>query len=171
MTKARLYLFVGFPGAGKTTVANLIADCSGAVHLWADQERQAMFETVTHSKQESDELYDKLNQRADELLAAGKSVVFDTNFNYLKDRQYLCSIAAKNNAEVTVIWMQTPIEIARDRALHEHHRDRNGYDQTMTAEEFERLTNHVEPPSDNENFITIDGTDIDTEAVKRQLGL
>jgi predicted kinase len=171
MSEPRLYLFVGIPGAGKTTVAKLIHQTTGAVHLWADQERQAMFDKVSHSKAESSELYTYLNQQTDKLLADGQSVIFDTNFNYHKDREYLRSIAAKHGAQTLIIWLTTPLEVARDRALHEHHRDRNGYDVTMTAAEFEHLINHLEPPADNENFIKIDGTAIDTKAVKRQLGI
>jgi predicted kinase len=166
-----LYVFVGAPGAGKTTVSRLIHEATGAVHLWADWERQNMFDTVTHSKQESDKLYAELNQRTHKLLAEGKSVIFDTNFNYRKDRDYVRALADKEGATTCIIWMQTPLEVARERALHEHHRDRNGYDTTMTPEEFDRLTNHLEPPEVNEQFISIDGTDIDESAVKRQLSI
>jgi len=171
MSRPKLYLFVGVPGAGKTTVAKLIHDTTGAVHLWADQARQAMFDKVSHSKAESDELYAYLNQQTDELLAAGQSVVFDTNFNYRKDRHYVAQIAARHDADSLIIWMQTPVAVARERALHDHHRDRNGYNITMTAEEFNHLTDHLEPPADNENFIIIDGTNLDTEAAKQQLGI
>ena len=171
MNRPVLYLFVGAPGAGKTTISNLISEATGAVHLWADQERQAMFDSVTHSKEESDRLYGELNERTESLLAEGKSVVFDTNFNYRSDREYVRPIATKHNAQTLVIWMQTPIEIARERALHEHHRNRNGYETTMSAEEFARLIDHLEAPDSNENFIIIDGTDIDESAVKRQLGI
>lgn len=171
MSGARLYLFVGAPGAGKTTVAKIIHEATGAVHLWADQERQAMFDEVSHSKAESDELYAYLNRQTDKLLADGQSVIFDTNFNYHKDREHLRAIAAKHGAETLIIWLTTPLEVARDRALHEHHRDRNGYDITMSADQFDQLVSHLEPPIENENFIKIDGTNIDTKAVKRHLGI
>ncbi len=171
MSNPKLYLFVGFPGSGKTTVANLIHEATGAEHLWADHERQQMFNDVSHSKQESEELYDFLNQKTENLLADGKDVIFDTNFNYAKDREHLRGIADKHGAQTIVIWMQTPLEVARERALHEHHSDRNGYDQTMSPEDFERLINHVEPPTDNENFIIIDGSDVDITVLRRKLNL
>lgn len=171
MKKPTLYLFVGVPGAGKTTIAKLVHDATGAVHLWADRERQAMFNQVTHSTTESQELYTRLNGQADALLAEGKSVIFDTNFNYRKDRDHLRAIADKHGAKTCIIWMQTPRSVARERALHDTHRERNGYDQPMTAAEFDQLTDHLEPPTDNENFIIIDGTAIDHKAVKRQLDI
>lgn len=167
-TVPRLYLFVGPPGSGKTTVSHLIEDSTDAVHIWVDHERQKMFERVNHSQAESDKLYVYLNNHTDELLAAGKSVIFDTNFNYKKDRDLLRTIAQKHGAETVIIWMQTPIALARDRALHQHHRDRNGYDTTMHPDEFDRIIAHLEPPV-NEAHLNIDGTDIDIEAVKRQL--
>lgn len=171
MAKPVLYLFVGIPGAGKTTIAKLIQEATGATHLWADQERQAMFDTVCHSQQESQALYEHLNDRTADLLETGNSVIFDTNFNYCKDRDHLRSLAEKHGATTQIIWMTTPVDVARDRALHEHHRDRNGYDSTMTAQDFDRLIDHLEPPTAHENFITIDGTNIDTAAIKRQLGI
>lgn len=171
MSQPRLYLFIGYPGAGKTTVAKLIHESTDAVHLWADHERQDMFGTVTHSKLESDQLYTVLNGRTEQLLQEGKSVVFDTNFNYRKDRDHLRTIATRCNASTLVIWMQTPIELARYRALHGNHRDRNRYEHVMTEEQFNDLICRLEAPGQDENFITIDGTDIDIEAVKRQLEL
>ena len=171
MSELRLYLFVGAPGAGKTTVAKLIHEATGAVHLWADHERQGMFDSVTHSKEESDLLYEHLNQRTEQLLAAGTSVIFDTNFNYHKDREYVRELAARHDAKTIIIWMQTPVALARERALHSDHRDRNKYEATMEAAEFDRLIDHLEPPTDNEDFIIVDGSNIDTTAVKRQLGI
>ena len=171
MNQPVLYLFVGVPGAGKTTVAKLIEDTTDAVHLWADQERQKMFDEVSHSKEESEALYNVLNQQTDTLLADGKSVIFDTNFNYRKDRDYLRSIAEKHGAKTCIIWLTTPIKVARERALHDTHRDRNGYEHIMKPEQFDLLISRLEPPTDNEDFITIDGSNIDEATVKRQLGI
>lgn len=171
MNKVVLYIFIGSPGAGKTTVAHAIERMTGAVHLWADHERQFMFEAVTHHKDESRELYDSLNTRTEQLLKNGKSVIFDTNFNYRSDRNRLRAIAEKCGAKTIVVWLQTPITVARDRALHPDHRDRNKYTSTMKAEQFDELTCHLQPPTKDELFITIDATDLDEADLKRQLKL
>ncbi|HEY1064189.1 MAG TPA: ATP-binding protein [Candidatus Saccharimonadales bacterium] len=171
MNSPRLYLFVGYPGAGKTTIAKLIHEKTGAIHLWADHERHVLFEEVTHSKAESQELYTRLNAEADALLAAGKSVIFDTNFNFRADRDHLRDIARKHGAETLVIWVKTPRELAQKRAVEESHDQDTRIWGNMPAKSFERLANNLQPPDDNENFITIDGTDIDPDAVLAQLGI
>lgn len=170
MNKQRLYLFVGFPGAGKTTVAKLIADSTGAVHIWADKERLGMFGSPSHSKAESRQLYDHLNDQADKLLADGKSVIFDTNFNFLHDREHLRQIAAKHRAETIVVWLQTPKPIAKQRAVHDRNL-RNGYEFKLPDERFEEMASSLEPPTDAEHVVTFDGTDLDPNLVKQKLEL
>lgn len=163
-----LYLFVGYPGAGKTTVAKIIAEATGAVHLWADKERHDRFGDIYQQK-DNDALYEQLNKRTAELLEAGKSVVFDTNFNYYKDRESLRQIAREAAAETVLIWLKTPQELAYRRAITENGGKRMFI--TMSHEDFERVASHLEPPMDSEKPIIIDGTHIDPETVKQQLGL
>lgn len=171
MTKPTLYLFVGYPGAGKTTIAKIIAAKSGAEHLWADQERHQMFSNPTHSEAESLALYDHLNQRADSLLTDGHGVIYDTNFNFRADRQKLRDIAARHDALVRVIWVSTPKEVAKQRAVGQHTDGRNGYSVTMTDEQFETIAAKLEAPTEDENYLKIDGTKLDEQKLVRQLGL
>lgn len=164
MTKPTLYLFIGYPGAGKTKTAKIIAAETGAKHLWADYERHKLFPKPTHSREESDQLYDQLNEAAEYLLAQGKSVVYDTNFNYYADRQKLRQIAARRGAETRIIWINTPIDIARDRAVCSD-KMRNGYLMNMTDAEFTAIASKLQPPRKDEKIIKIDGTKIDKAAV------
>lgn len=164
MGRPRLYLMVGYPGAGKTTVARWIAEHTGATHLWADAERNKLFERPSHSETESSQLYDQLNERTDTLLGEGKSVIFDTNFNYYRDRQLMRDIAARRQAKVTVIWVATPADTAKQRAVHSNV-VRNGYDFVMSPEQFDAIASKLEPPRPDEKIIKIDGTKLDAATV------
>lgn len=164
MNKPTLYLFIGYPGAGKTAVSKIIANATGAVHLWADVERHKLFPQPTHSEAESLELYDRLNHEAETLLAAGRSVVFDTNFNHYADRQKLRDIAARCGAETKLIWINLPKRLAKSRAV-DHPITRNGYQVSMTESQFESIVAKLEPPAKDEKFIKIDGTKFDKSAV------
>jgi predicted kinase len=164
MSKPTLYLFIGYPGAGKTTIAKWIAEATGSVHLWADQERHRLFAEPTHSRQESRQLYDALNRQTEELLAAGKSVVFDTNFNFYADRQQLQAIAARQGADSLIVWIVVPKSVAKDRAVCPHEA-RNGYSKGMTERQFDAIVAKLEPPRGDEKIIKIDGTKLDQRAI------
>lgn len=167
MTKPKLYLFVGYPGSGKTTVAKAIEEVTGAVHLWADNERWKMFDRPTHHPNESKRLYDSLNAATAKHLRNGHSVIFDTNFNHRTDRDYLRSIAEQAGAETVLIWLTTDIAVAHDRAVHGKV-TRNGYEFNMTHEMFQAITAKLEAPTEYEQAIKIDGAELDIPALKRQ---
>lgn len=164
MSKPTLYLMVGYPGAGKTTVSQTLADATGAKHLWADLERHKLFPNPTHSTQESNQLYERLNAAADYLLAQGKDVIFDTNFNFYADREKLREIARARGADTRVLWITTPVETARRRAVGTH-MQRNGYMMSMSEEQFDAIVSKLESPRKNEKPIKIDNPKLDAEAL------
>lgn len=168
MTQPILFLLVGYPGSGKTTTSKYIHELTGAEHIWADRERREMFGEPTHTQEESRELYNHLNDMTDHLLANGKSVIFDTNFNFYKDRQHLRDIAASLHAKTVVVWITTPKETAKQRAVHERTL-RNYYEYILPEADFERLSNHLEPPREDERPIKLDGTRISLEIVRQAL--
>lgn len=171
MTPPTLYLLIGFPGAGKTTVANYISEATQAVHLWADQERARMFANPSHSPQESRELYEYMNHKAEALLQSGQSVVFDTSFNFYKDRQRLRQIAQNAGAEVVLVHVTTDKAIAKARATHGDHAERNGMPFAMSEATFERIASHLEPLHDDETAIEIDCANTPKDSALKILGL
>jgi predicted kinase len=170
MQRPTLYIFVGYPGAGKTTAAKLIHDKTGATHLWADHERLKMFSHPSHSATENNQLYDYLNALTGSLLKEGKSVIFDTNFNFDRDRKHLSNIAKQNGAITKIIWISTPKDIAKKRAVHDANL-RNGYQLLMSEGQFDTIASHLEPPAENEYAVKIDGTELNSEDLLRQLDL
>ena len=168
---ATLYLFVGYPGSGKTTAANIICKLTGAEHIWADRERQKMFGRPTHSPQESAALYHRLNERTRQLLLQDKSVVFDTNFNYRRDRDHLRGLARSAGADTVIIEMTTPEDTARRRALAGKHAEKNGMPNPMSASTFERIVEHRQTYTNDEAPVRLGGEDLTEASVKRALKL
>ncbi len=166
-----LYLMLGYPGAGKTTTARVIHDLTGATHLWADHIRREMFGQPTYSHQENLKLYEHLNQEAADLLAAGNSVIFDTNFNFYKDRQRLREIARDHNATTKLIWVTTPQAIARQRATDGAHKQDTRVLGDMPKVTFERMSANLQPPRTDETYIEVDGTRVTSDYIKQLMKL
>ncbi len=162
---------MGFPGSGKTTTARIIEEITGAEHIWADRERMKLFGRPTHHPNESSELYKRLNATTDKLLSEGQSVIFDTSFNYFKDRNFMRELTHRNNAALVLIWVETPKELAKARALTMDHARNNHYGHIMSPDQFARITDHVETPEDHERAVSLDGTRISREYVAEKLGI
>lgn len=162
---------VGYPGAGKTTAARAIREVTGAEHIWADEERAKMFARPNHSGSESQKLYKHLNAWAAELLAEGKDVIFDANFNWYQDRQKLRRIAAEQGADCKLIWVQVGEPLAYERAVRTAKDQPTRFFGNMPHEAFKKVSGNLQPPSDDEHPVILDGTMISAGYVAAKLGL
>lgn len=158
--KTTLFLMLGYPGSGKTTTAKVIHKLTGAVHLWADDIRREKFGEPTYTHQENLALYNYLNEVTGQVLHSGKSVIFDTNFNFYKDREHLRQIAEKAGAQTVVIWVTTPKEIAKERATHDAHEQDTRVLGNMPEATFDRMSKNLEKPHPDEHVIEVDGTKV-----------
>ncbi len=160
---------LGYPGAGKTTTAKFIYTLTGAVHLWGDRERRQKFGNPTYAHRENLLLYNELNQVAENLLAQGKDVIFDTNFNFYKDRQNLRDIAKRHSARTVIMWLTTPKAVAKERATNNAHMQDTRVLGDMPVEAFERMSRNLDPPHKDELYVKVDGTKVTQESIKELL--
>lgn len=173
MAKPTLYLMLGYPGAGKTTVSEYIYKLTGAVHLNSDQFRLRMFKNpMDASEAEHDNMYKLIDHITERTLKSGKSVIYDANLNRYAHRKEKYDIAKRTGAKTKLIWVKTAEDEARQRATvhageHPDHRPFGN----MDKEVFERLISQLEKPKPEENAISINGNQIKEEDIKKALGL
>lgn len=167
MSTPTLYLMLGYPGAGKTSVAEKIAQASGAVHLNSDWFRLHMYKNPTFSQEEHDSLYGNLDYLCELILSTGKSVIYDANLNRFEHRKEKYDIADKIGAKVKLVFVNTDKDIAKQRATVEA--DKNPAHRpfgNMASKTFERLTSEIELPRPSEPTIKIDGGKFTDDEIK-----
>ena len=169
-SKPTLYMMMGFPGAGKTTVAQIIAKLSGAVHISSDKMRLALFPSPKFTPEEHQILYEELDHITRELLRAGKDVIYDANLNRLIHRQEKYDVCREVNAKPILVWIKTDLAVAKKRAIHEKRAHLVPPNETASSL-FERLAGVFESPKADEPHVTIDGSRLSEEAVKKTLDL
>lgn len=171
MVKPTLYLMLGYPGAGKTTVSEYIAEFTDAVHINSDQFRLHMFEEPLHiTSAQHEKMYELLDDITERILKSGKSVIYDANLNLYAHRKDKYDICKRANAEPKLIWVKTGEQIARRRATvdapkHPDHRPFGNMKQST----FDRLIQQIEPPTEDEKPIILSGEKISPEAIRRAI--
>lgn len=171
MSKPILYMMLGYPGAGKTTIAEHIAASTGAIHLNSDRFRLHMLKQPQFTPEEHDFIYNALDYLTELLLAGGVSVIYDANLNHYVHRSDKYVICERTGAQARLIWVKTNPELARQRATEKADDDPKRPFGNMKSEMFERLVHTIEPPHDDEPVTAVPGADITPENVRRILGI
>lgn len=165
----KLYLMLGYPGAGKTTTAKILQTITGAVHLNSDDIRFELFPQPTFGQAEHDQLYAELNRRTAELLRQGKDVIYDANLNRKLHRQEKYDLCKTIPAQPVLLWVQTDKAVAKQRRID----DLQSHKLVPTHEDpstmFERLVDVFEEPDGDETCIVIDGRRLNETYIKTLL--
>src|SRR5205809_7002536 len=104
--KPFLLMLYGFPGSGKTYFARQLSENMQVAHLQADRIRSELFEEPRHDRRENEIVAQLMNYMAEEFLAAGVSVIYDTNAMRARQRHDLRALARRGGAKSLVVWFQ-----------------------------------------------------------------
>ncbi len=164
-------MMMGYPGAGKTTTAQMIAKLTGAAHISSDKMRQALFPKPEFTAEEHRILYEELDHITKELLKADKDVIYDANLNRLVHRQEKYDICNDVGAKSELIWVQTDRKLAERRATEQSASKKWRPFGKLDKATFNRLVDEIESPKGEEPHIIIYGSRFSEEAVKKVLDL
>jgi predicted kinase len=109
-----LVMLMGFPGAGKTHCARLLAGRLGAAHVATDHLRTRLFIAASYADEENRALFTVAEALVDELLGEGHIVVIDATNLIARYRAPMESVADRRG--VTVLRVLVVAEDADARA-------------------------------------------------------
>lgn len=111
-----LFYTVGYPGAGKTTIANALSFWLGGMHLRADKIGLELFRFPTFSPAERQAVHQEMQYRAAEALQNGRTVIYDAATNTHAQRAAVAALGRKLGIPAIGVWVQVPAELAMNRA-------------------------------------------------------
>ena len=168
MRKSTLYIMCGLPFSGKTTLARVIANQCGFVHLDLDAIARAkgLFPEEGINDEQWGQMFREVYQEVGTLLTKGKSVVFDA-VNYDRvGRNRLRAIAQQSDTSVHIIYINLSIrEIEQRRQANQAIPQRP----PVRDKDFVALATDFETPIIEENLLIYDGTQSIPEWIKNHV--
>ena len=154
--KPTVFLMLGFPGSGKSTFARQLAEARTIIRISSDDIRPYMYTTTLAIRdiRNNPAVFGALDYVVGKLLTARMSVIYDANFNRRKDRKAHRLCAQRADARTILIWMKTPLEVARER---EAGRATAGESLAIPSERYQQLVDRLQEPESEETVMTIDG--------------
>ena len=155
--KLTLFLLLGYPGSGKSTFSKQLAEARGMVRVNSDELRRYMFKNVEAIRNPANNpaVFGALDYATEQLLAIGRSVIYDANYNRRSDRKDSEKLAAKHSADTVILWVKTPVETARKREAERVLEDADIL--RIPPERYEQLINALQEPRPTEKVIVVYG--------------
>lgn len=156
--KPFLLMMYGFPGSGKTYFARQLTEKMQVAHLQADKIRADLFEQPRYDRQENEVVVQLMNYMTSELLAAGLSVIYDTNLMRAAQRRAARELARKANAQSLLVWFQLDPESAfiRTQKRDRRHID-DKYAMPTNRKTFTAVVGYMQNPGAGEDYTVVSG--------------
>lgn len=164
---SHLFLMLGFLGSGKSFVSKWLAPHTQSVLIRADSLRWAMWggDSPGLYTPENKLLVNNAARYATKQILESRraNVVLDANHNAYDVRAELCALADSITTKVIVVWVDTPLELAKERTI-----QREKTEGHILFEDglVEKMAKKLEPPRADEIVIRIEGV-ADAEVQKR----
>lgn len=120
----KLYMMIGLPASGKSTIAKEISESEGAIIVSTDKIREEFFGDI-NNQNHNEEVFEKAESSIKFYIANEQDVIFDaTNISYKKRRAFLDKLKNYRVKKIAVL-VATPYEecvkrnAARDRKVPE----------------------------------------------------
>lgn len=160
-----LFLVTGLPGAGKSTVARMLEEMTGATILNSDALRRELFpQSRAYSPAETQVVIRHQKQRAKAQIESGTSVILDALFTKERPRAYYRKLAQELGADFKLVLVTADEEKIKERIA-----KRLGEGADPSEADFDYYLSRkkvFEPPPDPDLVIDTSGT---LEAVAGQL--
>lgn len=110
----KLYMMIGLPASGKSTIAKEISKKENAIIISTDNLRQELLKDV-NSQECNEIIFKEAEKRLKEHLSANRDVIFDaTNINYKQRRDWLNRFNKCNIRKIAIL-VATPYEECLER--------------------------------------------------------
>jgi predicted kinase len=149
-----LIVICGLSFSGKSTLANAITCKLGYEEIDVDHVGAKLYKRhITDDRLKDldwDRVYDEADRQIAARLKSGATVV-DASRNFTKqERDRAQQVAKRSNAQFVTIFVDTPVEIARQRRLsNEASQSRRD----ITDEQFEEIVQVMQPPTEDERAL------------------
>lgn len=170
----RLLLTGGVSGAGKSTVAALLAERLGALRVRSDTERKRLHGVPPtartapgidlYSSAATRRTYERLRELAALALDAGESIVVDAAFLRRAERDAMRALAQQHKAGFQIVWCRAPDAVLRERVQQRLARNADPSDATLEVLTLQQRV--ADWPADDEaaHLVTLD-TDVPLDAL------
>lgn len=158
LTRPTIVMMLGLPGSGKSYTGYHLAEMLGLALVSDNKIRSSLIQKPKYTKEENLVVLHMMLMMAEEYLALGIPVMFDTGLNRLPLRKHVRELAKKYKADTVLIWIQIDKESARLRTKITA-KSVDGVTNSvsrLTDEIFNNLVKSFQPP-ENEDYIVISG--------------
>ena len=157
----------GLSGSGKTTISDVLLECSGAIRIRSDVERKRLFGLSStarsgsavaadlYSPEANHQTYQHLAALARSIISAGFAAIVDAAFLKRSQREQFHRLADDLQVPFVIFHCDAPIDLLRQRIEQREMRGRDPSEATLQVLEHQLLTQDPLHTDEADNIFTV----------------